>query len=115
MAPTANKLTDGELDKRLEALLTALSISLKNIKIPPDCQSGLSPDVASRRRLELGFKILGAFVGTDEYVLSALRRKMDDFQRLTQTLLLYPNVQARHHLHRFCFNAKANYVYTYNT
>ena len=89
--------------------MTSLGIPPNNFKIHPDCQSGLSPDLVARRKVEWGFKILGAFVGTDEYVVSALRRKMDDFQRLTQALLLYPNVQARYNLHRFCFNAKVNY------
>ena len=63
----------------------------------------------SRRKVEWGFKIIGAFVGADEYVVISLRRKMDDFQRLTQALLLYPNAQARCCSHRFCFNAKIDY------
>ena len=108
IAPTESKLTGDELNKKLEAL-TALGIPLENIKIHPDCQSGLSSDVVARRQLERGFKTLGAFIGTDEYVLSALRRKTHDFQKFTQTLLLYPNIQARCRLHRFCFNAKVNY------
>ena len=32
-------------------------------------------EVLAKRRVEWGFKILGAFVGTDEYVLASLRPK----------------------------------------
>ena len=108
MAPTVNALTDEELDQRL-AVLTALGLPLENIKIHPDCQPESPPEVLAKRRVEWGFKILGAFVGTDEYVLASLRPKMEGLRNLSQTLLRYPNVQARYFLHKTCFNAKINY------
>ena len=49
------------------------------------------------------------FVGADEYVMSALWHKMEDIRSLTQTMLLYPNAQARYSLHRLCCNAKITY------
>ena len=50
-------------------------------------------------------------VGTDEFVIvmNALQQKMESIRKLTQTLLRYPNVQARYYLHRFCYNSKVNY------
>lgn len=42
----------------------------------------MSVDLTARRA-DWGFKILGAFVGTDEYVMNALRMKMRDIQNLT--------------------------------
>ena len=75
----------------------------------PDCQLDVSIALADERRAEWGIKILGAYVGTDEYVVNALRCKMASIRKLTQTMLYYPNVQARYYLHRFCYNAKVNY------
>ena len=108
MAPTAKALTDDELGQRL-AVLTALGLPLENIKIHPDCQPQSPPDLVAKRRVEWGIKILGAFVGTDEYVLTSLRPKMESLRKLSQTLLHYHNVQARYFLHKTCFNAKINY------
>ena len=108
MAPTAKALTDDELGQRL-AVLTALGLPLENIKIHPDCQPQSPPDLVAKRRVEWGIKILGAFVGTDEYVLTSLRPKMESLRKLSQTLLRYHNVQARYFLHKTCFNAKINY------
>ena len=65
--------------------------------------------LADERRAEWGIKILGAYIGTDEYVLNALRCKMVSIRELTRTMLCYPNVQARYYLHRLCYNAKVNY------
>ena len=39
----------------------------------------------------------------------ALQHKIESIRKLTQTLLRYPNVQARRYLHRFCYNSKVNY------
>ena len=57
----------------------------------------------------MGFKVLGAFVGTNEYVMSALREKMKATESITKVMLRFPNAQARHYLHRFCCSDKINY------
>ena len=36
---------------------------------------------------ECGFKILGAYVGTDEYVMNVLRCKIESIRKLMQTML----------------------------
>ena len=108
MAPTGEALSDDELDRRI-ATLTALGLPRENIRIHPDCQPDCSPEVAAKRRFEWGFKILGAFVGTDEFVMASLRPKMEGLRKLARALLRYPNVQARYLLHKICFNAKINY------
>ena len=53
-----------------------------------------------KRRIEWGFKILGAFVGTDDYVLCQLRSKMSKIDRVTDLLIQYPRVQFRYCLPR---------------
>ena len=56
-----------------------------------------------------GFKVLGAFVGTDEYVTQALQVKAQSLNSEAEALLRYPNSQARCYLHKYCFNEKINY------
>jgi len=63
----------------------------------------------AHRAAEWGFKILGAFVGTDEVVINALRQKSKTLKDLTDVMLRNLQVQARSHLHKRCCNAKVNY------
>ena len=62
-----------------------------------------------RRAAEWGFKVLGAFVGTDRFVVKALKQKSEALKGLTDVMLRYPNAQARYHLHKSCYNAKVHY------
>ena len=62
----------------------------------------------AHRAAEWGFKILGAFVGTDEVVINALRQKSKTLKDLTDVMLRNLQVQARSHLHKRCCNAKVN-------
>ena len=103
MAPTNEYLSRSEMNKRINALMV-LGLPTENIKIHPDCQSVVTPSVATKRRTEWGCKILGAFVGTDEYVIHELGSKMNRLEKLTDTLLQYPKVQFRYRLHRFCYD-----------
>ena len=86
--------TADELDRRIH-VLNALGIPTRNIQVHPDCQSGTPSALAAKRKAELGLKTLGAYVGADAFVMNALQQKMESIRKLTQTLLHYPNVQAR--------------------
>ena len=68
MAPIERDLSQNELFERVDAL-TSLGVPIENIEVHPHCQSFVSPRALAKRRLEWGYKILGAFVGADEYVL----------------------------------------------
>ena len=68
MAPIGRDILQDELFDRVN-LLKSLGVPTQNIKAHPQCQSFLSPMVLTKRRIEWGCKILGAFVGADEYVL----------------------------------------------
>ena len=71
MAPSDHSLSDDELNDKIQ-LLMSLGLSVNNIKIHPDCQRDVSC-----RATEWGFKALGAFVGTDEFVVNALKQKSE--------------------------------------
>ena len=96
------------MNVRIHALVN-LGIPIGNVKIHPECQPCVSPSVFIKRNIEWGFKILGAFVGTDEYVLCNLESKMSKIDRVTDLLIQYPKAQFRYCLHRFCYDAKVNY------
>ena len=63
----------------------------------------------AKRSVEWGCKILGAFVGTDEYALHELNAKMNKINKLTDVLIQYPKSRFRYRLHRFCYDAKVHY------
>ena len=71
---------------------------MDNIKIHPDCQHDASCVLRDRRAAEWGFKVLGTFVGTDQFVVKALKQKSEALKGLTDVMLRYPNAQARYHL-----------------
>ena len=107
MAPTRRGLSQNELFERVNALMN-LGVPIENIEVHPQCQSFVSPTVLAKRRIEWGCKILGRFVGTDEYVLHQLNAKMSEINKLTDVLIQYPKSQFRYRLHRFCYDAKVN-------
>ena len=98
MSPSTQRLSSDELHRRIR-LLIDLGVPAQNIKIHPDCELGVSSALVDKRKAEWGFKILGAYVGTDEFVMNALQQKMESIRKITEALLLYPNVQARRYLH----------------
>ena len=94
MSPSTQRLSSDELHRRIR-LLIALGAPAQNIKTHPDCELGISSALVDKRKAEWGFMMLGAYIGTDEFVMNALQQKMESIRKLTQTLLHYPNVQAR--------------------
>ena len=103
VAPNAQRLSDDDINDRVQ-LLVSMGISIDNIKIHPNCQPDAPDDLKARRAAKWEFKILGAFVGTDEFVMNAIRQKSKTLKDLTDVMLPYPNVQARYHLHKCCYN-----------
>ena len=76
MAPSTQRLSSDELHRRIR-LLIAPGVPAQNIKIHPDCEFGVSSALVDKRKAEWGFKILGAYVGTDEFVMNALQQKIE--------------------------------------
>ena len=108
MSPDSNATTEDELENRIH-ILNSLGIPTSNVKIHPRCLRQTSSQLEEFRRRNWGFKVLGAFVGTDDYVNQALQDKTRSLESEVEVLLSYPNSQARCYLHKFCFNEKVNY------
>ena len=108
MSPDSNATTEDDLEKRIH-ILNSLGIPTSNVKIHPRCLLQTSSQLEEFRRRNWGFKVLGAFVGTDDYVNQALQDKTRSLESEVEVLLSYPNSQARCYLHKFCFNEKVNY------
>ena len=71
MAPTSRSFSQQELIERIN-VLARLGLPIDNIKVHPRiincCQPYASSAVLAKRSVQWGCKILGAFVGTDDYV-----------------------------------------------
>ena len=52
-----------------------LGVPIENIKVNPDCEPDAPRATIVRREREYGFKMLGSFIGTDSFVLNALKIK----------------------------------------
>jgi len=59
-----------------------------------------------RRRLTYGCKLLGAYIGSDEYVLASLESYFSELKEVADSLKLYPDIQGRYIMFRYCFFAK---------
>ena len=112
MALERRCLSCQELLERINFLVN-LGLPIDNIKVHPHiincCQPSVSPVVLAKRSVQWGCKILGAFVGTDEYAIHELGNKMRKINNLTDVLIQYPKHQFRHCLHRLCYDSKVNY------
>ena len=59
-----------------------------------------------QQREDYGMKVLGAYIGTNEYVKAKLRGVLADWAKMADRLIAYPIVQHRMLLFRYCFNPK---------
>ena len=55
-----------------------------------------------------GAKVLGSYVGSDEYIKSNLLVKAEKLDAEASLLVEYPDLQQRFHLLRWCFSEKIN-------
>ena len=107
MAPSVI-LDETELNRRLD-IIVQLGFPISNIKIHPDTQPGISRQLYKSRSETWGCKVLGAFIGTKEFIKNSLSIKINEIKSLSDDLLKYPNSQARYYIHKYCFNEKINY------
>ena len=82
---------------------------MSNIKIHSNTQQNISPELYLSRSEQWGCKVLGAYVGTKEYIKNSLDSKMEVIKNVADTLIKYTNSQARYYIHKHCFNEKNNY------
>ena len=82
MSPNAS---DGlSVDQKI-AKIVDFGIPIENVKVHPDCEPDAPRMILLRREAEYGFKILGSFVGTDSFVVNALRGKMERLNEVIYT------------------------------
>ena len=86
-----------------------LGFPRSNIKIHPDTQQGISRELYQLRSEQWGCKVLGAFIGSKEYIKNSLHSKMKGIKSIADLLLNYPNSQARYLIHKHCYNEKINF------
>ena len=84
---------------------TGLNSSIFHIH-PDDCH-----DDVDTPRSEYGVKILGSYVGSDEYILNQLQNYSDELRSVAQNLIAYPNYQSRMLLFRQSFLLKPLHLF----
>jgi hypothetical protein len=55
-------------------------------------------------------KILGSYVGSDEFVVRKLDRKIESLHIEANVLRQFPNIQGQHLILRYCYAQKINYL-----
>ena len=111
-------------DRRLR--LIELGIDPGIIKIHPDdildsnieqlIELGYEAQLMNYHEIELdvlkgyGAKVLGSYVGSNEYVKTNLVGKVEKLEYEASLLIEYPDLQQRFQLLRWCFNEKINYL-----
>jgi len=85
---------------------------LAELNLPPRCDGTVPPPVwkADLPRDQAGIRVLGAPVGTDEYVFREGLEAAAAEQRLLDALLRLPTVQGSWLLLLFCAAPRANYL-----
>lgn len=63
------------------------------------------------KSLDFGLKVLGSFIGEDEYIKASLVDKLTQLQDITNKLMTLDNLAYRYILFRDCFVHKVNYLY----
>ena len=76
-------LNEAELNRRLDGL----GIPMSNIKIHPNTQQNISPELYQSRLEQWGCKVFGAYVGTKECIKNSLDSKMEVIKNLADILL----------------------------
>ena len=106
--------------------LIELGIDPNIIKIHPDdyldanitqlIELGYDAELLSNHEIMLdvkkiyGAKVLGSYIGSNEYIKSNLISKAEKLDSEASMLIEYPDLQQRFQLFRWCFNEKINYL-----
>lgn len=76
------------------------------IKIHPDNVTDENENAIDEARKIYGVKLLGAFVGTDQYIDHCLEEYFTSLVECAKSLMDYPDLQGRLLLFRYCFMSK---------
>jgi hypothetical protein len=88
-----------------KAAFVRLGLNPDRIRIHPD-NSHIPVEVA----IHYGWKVLGAFIGSSNYIDSQLSNRLQDLRSLGVQVKNFPYIQDRYFLLRFCFGRKINHL-----
>ena len=93
--------------QRLLALRNLLGLAEDILRVHP----GDVPDqYRNAATLVYGLKILGSYVGTDEFIQDNLPRHAEELVRVADRLNSYSDLQGRSLVFRKCFLSKVDYI-----
>ena len=82
---SSNTFTENELARRLD-VITQLGIPISNVKVHPNNQQNIPLELYNSRLEQWGFKVLGAYVGTTEFIKNSLNTKMDNINEVADCI-----------------------------
>jgi hypothetical protein len=56
------------------------------------------------------WKILGSYVGSEEFIRSSLQSKLEDLQKEAEKLISYSDLQQKYIFLRYCFDQKITHI-----
>lgn len=81
------------------------------IQLHPDNIAEVNINAARQSRVSFGLKILGSYIGTDEYRLANLRLYVKQLHDIKDKLMEYPDLQGRWLLFSKCFVYKPYHIF----
>ena len=84
----------------------------ENVHIHPDNYFEQDIDQNSLKdiRSKFGVKILGSYVGSEEFIRSSLQSKLEDLQKEAEKLISYSDLQQKYIFLRYCFDQKITHI-----
>ena len=116
------KVTNKEELLRKLHILKEIGLKDEKIKVHPDSVSLLDnptnaeiEEEKAERTVKYGGRLLGAYIGSNEFVRENLQKKFNTLNIEKQNLINHPNRKNRFLLTKFCFIAKLNYIFRTQT
>jgi hypothetical protein len=100
-----------EAEKRRATLNRLYSIPENIVHINPSDYMDYPEEIAEEDKVKYGVKVLGSFIGTDEYVKDQLNKYLIELQGVAEKLKGHEDLQERMLLLRWCYAQKPNHIF----
>jgi len=83
-----------------------------NVHIHPDNYLRQDIDLCSLNQLrsKFGAKILGSYIGSEEFIRNSLQSKLEDLEKEAEKLMSCADIQQKYIFLRYCFDQKITHI-----
>jgi len=78
----------------------------EGLELPPKYRHDGSINTPALQRSSYGAKVLGSYIGSDEYIRRRLEEQLEEWKRDVDCLVEFPFIQLRMLLFRYCFSPR---------